>query len=123
MSKITFLHDDPTYAPLATKPCGMVRQDASVHIIYGITPVDATPATDLTPAMPAHFEAQRIEFKGNPDYPTLVSLLVRDRYPANDVEAIILNHGDGNPDHEAQYTALQQWRTEAKSIAHTILGV
>lgn len=57
------------------------------------------------------------------DYPAIVSALIRSRYTADQVEAIMLNHGDGNPDHEAEYAALQAWRTEAKRIAKEVLAV
>lgn len=56
------------------------------------------------------------------DYPAIVSALIRSRYTADQVEAIMLNHGDGNPDHEAEYAALQAWRTEAKRIAKEVLA-
>ncbi len=50
-------------------------------------------------------------------WPQLVSSMVRACYSADDVEAIILNHGDGDEKHEAEYNALQEWRKEVKSIA------
>lgn len=56
------------------------------------------------------------------DYPAIVTAIIRSRYTADEVEAIVLNHGDGNPDHEAEYTALQQWRTEAKRVAKEVLA-
>ena len=55
------------------------------------------------------------------DYGTLVTAIIRTRYTSDQVEAIVLNHGDGNPDHEAEYNALQQWRTEAKHVAKLAL--
>ena len=64
--------------------------------------------------------ADTIEVKNPCDYASVVSALIRTKYTADQVEAIILNHGDGNVEHEAQYNELQEWRREAKRIAHLI---
>lgn len=56
------------------------------------------------------------------DYPTIVSSIIRTRYSEDQVEAIILNHDDGDPDHEQEYIDLQAWRKEAKRIAKEVLA-
>ena len=56
------------------------------------------------------------------DYATIVSAIVRSRYSADDVEAIVLNHGDEDPEHEQRYADLQAWRVEAKAVARQVLG-
>ena len=56
------------------------------------------------------------------DYPTLVSAVIRSRYTEDQVEAIILNKGDGNPQHETEYADLQIWRSEAKALAKKVLA-
>ena len=56
------------------------------------------------------------------DYPTLVSAVIRSRYTEDQVEAIILNKGDGNPQHETEYSDLQLWRSEAKALAKKVLA-
>lgn len=55
-------------------------------------------------------------------YGEIVTAIIRARYTADQVEAIVLNHGDGNADHEAEYDALQAWRAEAKRVAKIVLG-
>lgn len=57
---------------------------------------------------------------GQWDYPHLVAAIIRAKYSADDVEAILLNRGDGDPDHEAQYEELQQWRKHAKDLAKEV---
>lgn len=54
-------------------------------------------------------------------YKYFVDGLVRTKYSQSDVEAILCNHGDGNPEHEAEYQAFQEWREQAKDIAKEIL--
>lgn len=55
------------------------------------------------------------------NYGTLVSAIIRAKYTADDVEAILLNRGDDDPDHEAQYEELQQWRKHAKELARGVI--
>ena len=54
-------------------------------------------------------------------YGDIVTAIIRSRYTADQVEAIVLNGAD-TPEHEAELEALQQWRTEAKRIAKQVLG-
>lgn len=55
-------------------------------------------------------------------YNEFVAGLVRTKYSQNDVEAILCNQGDGDPAHEAESQAFQEWREQAKNIAKEILG-
>lgn len=55
------------------------------------------------------------------EYGKVVSAIVRAKYSSDEVEAIVLNHGDGNAEHEAEYASLQQWRSEAKVIAKQVV--
>lgn len=55
-------------------------------------------------------------------YDDLVAGFVRLQYSQNQVEAIILNQGDGNDAHLAEYNALQLYRKECKSLASELLG-
>lgn len=67
------------------------------------------------------WQADTVEVHNPVTYPSLVSALVRTRYTADQVEAIMLNGGD-TPEHTAELQALQQWRTEAKRIAKEVLA-
>lgn len=126
MSKITFFSDDPTYGKQVsvtpTPQAILVPQGKYTHLLHGISLVPATEGDgDMHQPMPEHYEAERIEIEGTPDYGTLVSAVVRSCYTADEVEAIVLN-GSDTPEHKAEYEALQQWRTEAKNIAKQVLA-
>lgn len=56
------------------------------------------------------------------DYGTLVSAIIRKKYSADSIEAIILNYGDGDEVHTQEYVELQEYRREAKNIAKDILN-
>lgn len=62
--------------------------------------------------------------KPTSDYPTLVSAIVRTRYSADAVEAIVQNHLCGeSEEHQAEWECLQEWRTEAKRMAKEHLNI
>ena len=67
------------------------------------------------------WQADTVEVHNPVTYSSLVSALIRTRYTADQVEAIMLNGGD-TPEHKAELEALQQWRTEAKKIAKQVLA-
>ena len=54
------------------------------------------------------------------DYPSVVTAIIRSKYSADAVEAILLN-GNDTPEHEAELAALQEWRKEAKRIAKEVV--
>lgn len=60
---------------------------------------------------------------GKPTYSQLVATMIKSRYPDDDMQAIINNHllGDGDAEHEAEWLAMQAWRSEAKVKAKEIL--
>ena len=55
-------------------------------------------------------------------YDDFVAGLVRLKYSQNQVEAILLNYGDGSEEHLAEYNELQLYRKECKQIASEILA-
>jgi len=56
------------------------------------------------------------------DYGALVSTLVRSRFSADEVEAILNNYLGGLEAGVEDFDRLQQWRAEAKQKAKDILG-
>lgn len=60
---------------------------------------------------------------GKPTYSQLTAAIIQSRYSNDDMQAIINNHllEDGNSEHEAEWNAMQEWRTEAKTMAKSIL--
>ena len=55
-------------------------------------------------------------------YDEFVSGLVRLEFPQAKVEAILLNQGDGNDEHLAEYNNLQFYRRECKLFASKLLA-
>lgn len=55
-------------------------------------------------------------------YDDFVAGLVRLKYSQNQVEAVLLNQGDGNDAHLAEYNALQMYRKECKAVAAELLA-
>lgn len=58
------------------------------------------------------------------DYSTLMDAIVRSKYSASDIEAILLNYqqmsitdADKKTEYQNEYDALQSWRAHAKEIA------
>jgi len=56
------------------------------------------------------------------NYDDFVAGLVRLKYSQNQVEAILLNYGDGSEEHLAEYNELQLYRKECKQIAAELLA-
>lgn len=83
--------------------------------------IEAVERTDPEGSTITEWQADTVVVSNPCDYPTLVSALIRTRYTADQVEAIMLNGGD-TPEHKAELEALQQWRTEAKKIAKQVLA-
>lgn len=72
-------------------------------------------------SMVAFWTADSVRVQKPLEYGKIVSAFIRLRYSADDVEAITLNAGDGNPDHDRELQELQSWRAEAKRIAKEVL--
>lgn len=61
---------------------------------------------------------ENVDIEGAIDYGKVVSAVVRDKFSADAVEAILANHAEGT--HQEDYDAYQEWRAKAKQIAHVV---
>lgn len=124
MIKLSFFQDDRTYGKYIDKTKAtsamLVPQGKYTHLAYGLHLVPDAPETEMHSAMPEHYEGYLIEIPGSPDYGAIVNALIRDRYTQSQVEAIVLN-GSDTEEHTAEFTALQEWRKQAKEIAKEVL--
>lgn len=70
-------------------------------------------------AWTAHMVAYRHEQPlSEDDYGKMVAAIIRSKYTADDVEAILSNHAAGeNEEQLAEFLAFQAWRTAAKEAA------
>ena len=77
---------------------------------------------------------ENVDVFGTRTYDGIVNAIVCDHYPADKMQAIINNHfanlakiADGkkldadDEEHEAEYNAMQDWRTKAKAVAKDVL--
>lgn len=56
------------------------------------------------------------------DYGKMVAAIVRSKYTADDVEAILSNYAaEQKSEHEAEFKTFQEWRTVAKAAAREAL--
>lgn len=84
--------------------------------------VEETQRTDPEGETVTEYQFEQVVVQNPCDYPAIVSAIIRTRYTADQVEAIVLNGGDTH-EHKAELEALQQWRTEAKRIAKEVLAL
>lgn len=60
---------------------------------------------------------------GKDDYPAIVTAIIRDRYSADDMEAVTNNYMSNVSDMEAAavFTEMQRWRGKAKEVAREVM--
>ena len=95
-----------------------------VRIEFDYEPVEVTTQPmreDEEPQTKTEYHGHTVRVEQPLEYGKVVSAIVRAKYSADDTEAIVLN-GSDTPDHEAEYTALQQWRSHAKEVAKQVLA-
>lgn len=69
------------------------------------------------------YEAYSVRVDRPITYERVVSAIVNAEYSTDQMQAIINNHllDATDTEHEAQYTAMQEWRTLAKKVAHEVI--
>lgn len=64
---------------------------------------------------------ENVDVAGPVDYNKVVSAVVRDKYSADSVEAILANGAD-TPEHKTEFDAFQEWRKKAKAVANAVVN-
>lgn len=69
------------------------------------------------------YEAYSVRLERPVTYERVVAAIVNAEYSSDQMQAIINNHlfDSTDTEHEAQYTAMQEWRTLAKKVAHEVI--
>ena len=70
------------------------------------------------------YEAYSVRLERPITYERVVSAIVNAEYSSDQMQAIINNHlldSTDNAEHEAEFTAMQEWRTLAKKVAHEVI--
>lgn len=101
----------------------LVIDEGSSSLINANVQEEQRPIDQDNPSLGAitYWTADSVRVYHPLEYGKIISAFVRLRYSADDVEAITLNAGDGNPDHDRELQELQSWRAEAKRIAKEVL--
>lgn len=69
------------------------------------------------------YEAYSVRLERPITYERVVSAIVNAEYSSDQMQAVINNHllDADNAEHEAEFTAMQEWRTLAKKVAHEVI--
>ena len=110
------------------------KYDEGRHILYlneekieGYVPVNLQNGEEAVPCTAYSYEGPEqdggtIINAEKASYDDFVAGLIRLKYSQNQVEAILLNYGDGSEAHLAEYNELQLFRKECKQIASEVLS-
>ena len=110
------------------RPGLVTNEGQGVLICFDVEEVEVVQESmgdeDKSISMPM-FEAYAVRVDHPVTRSRVVDSIVTAAYPADVMQAIINNHllGDGNVEHEAEFSAMQQWRTLAKRTADDVLQV
>lgn len=101
----------------------LIIDEGKTSLINANVQKEQRPSLPKDPSSPlvTFYTADSVRVHNPLVYGKVISAFVRLRYSADDVEAITLNAGDGNPDHDRELQELQSWRAEAKRIAKEVL--
>lgn len=110
------------------------KYDDGRHILYlneevieGYVPESVPEGEEAKPCTAYSYEGPELDGgtlinADKANYDDFVAGLVRLKYSQNQVEAILLNYGDGSEEHLAEYNELQLYRKECKLIASEVLA-
>ena len=110
------------------------KYDDNRHILYlneekieGYVPESDQEGEETKPCTAYSYEGPELDGgtiinADKANYDDFVAGLVRLKYSQNQVEAILLNYGDGSEEHLAEYNELQLYRKECKQIAAEVLA-
>lgn len=89
------------------------------------TPSTDTESSDSTDSDSTRtvYEAYAVRVSLPTTYEQVTSAIIDAAYPSDQMQAIINNHllESDNAEHEAEFTAMQEWRTNAKAIAKQVM--
>ena len=93
--------------------------EAEVKVI----PVDNMHGGDTEAETRNIYEAYSVRLERPITYERVVAAIVNAEYSSDQMQAIINNYllDADNTEHEAEFTAMQEWRTLAKKVAHEVI--
>lgn len=106
-------------------PLPIIREGNKLRLFFGFEPVEVEYSGETT----TKYRGTNVDIEGDHSYGTLVSAIIRDKYPDDKRDAIFANRElvKDNPEHEkaaiylAEYEAFQEYRLYAKSVAQSVI--
>lgn len=109
------------------RPSLVSREGKGVLICFGVEEVEVVQnvmegGAEQEVSVPV-FEAYAVRVEHPVTRSRVVDAIVTSAYPADVMQAVINNHllGDGDSEHEAEFAAMQEWRTLAKGTADEVV--
>lgn len=109
------------------RPSLVSREGKGVLICFGVEEVEVVQnvmegGAEQEVGVPM-FEAYAVRVEHPVTRSRVVDAIVTSAYPADVMQAVINNHllGDGDSEHEAEFAAMQEWRTLAKGTADEVV--
>lgn len=109
------------------RPSLVSREGKGVLICFGVEEVEVVQnvmedGAEQEVCVPM-FEAYAVRVEHPVTRSRVVDAIVTSAYPADVMQAVINNHllGDGDSEHEAEFAAMQEWRTLAKGTADEVV--
>lgn len=117
-------------------PSLVTNEGRTLLIAFGAEEVTTTPSTTPSEATDTEssessdtedtrtiYEAYTVRVALPTTYEQITSAIIDAAYPSDQMQAIINNHllESDNAEHEAEFTAMQEWRTNAKAIAKQVM--
>jgi hypothetical protein len=115
-------------------PKTLEREGKNIRINFDVDVTELPSGTDNEEAKRTAFSAYVVRVEQPLERGKVIDAIVSAAYPSDKMQAIINNHfanlakiADGkkldadDEEHEAEYNAMQEWRTKAKSVASDVM--
>lgn len=115
-------------------PKTLEREGKSIRINFDVDVTELPSETDNEEVKRTAFSAYVVRVEQPLERGKVIDAIVSAAYPSDKMQAIINNHfanlakiADGkkldadDEEHEAEYNAMQEWRTKAKSVASDVM--
>lgn len=115
-------------------PKTLEREGKSIRINFDVDVTELASGTDNEELKRTAFSAYVVRVEQPLERGKVIDAIVSAAYPGDKMQAIINNHfanlakiADGkkleadDEEHEAEYNAMQEWRTKAKSVASDVM--
>lgn len=107
-------------------PPAVIREGNVLRIFFGFEPVEKE---DKDGKKTTKFVGYNVDIKGDHSYGSIVSAIVKSKFPNDSKDAIMANRelvrdhpkSQKVTEYLSEYTSYQNWRTYAKSVAQSVI--